>query len=105
MLSLARMRSRMKSLRQGFVEGFVLANIYRAHMIQAVLRQRSHISIRFQYRLDGRWADAEGMDFETCIACLLYLEDCALFALSEAELPVNLARGLQVVPQRDPTQK
>ena len=42
-----------RGVRQGFVEGLVLANVYMGHMMREVLRQHPHMGITFQYRLDG----------------------------------------------------
>ena len=55
-------------------------------MMRKVLRRQPNMGIAFQYRLDGRWLDAEDMTFETHIACLMYPDDCALFASSQADL-------------------
>ena len=73
-------------VRQGSVEGPVLANIYMDHMMREVLRRHPNSGIAFHYRLDGRWVDAEDMDYATRIACLMYADDCALFAFSEEDL-------------------
>ena len=56
------------------------------HVMRKVLHQHPHLGIAFQYRLDGRWVDAEEMDHETRISCLMYADDCALLAPSEADL-------------------
>ena len=71
---------------QGSLEGPILANIYMDHMMREVLRRHPNLGIKFHYRLDGRWVDIEDMDHETRIACLMYADDCALFASSEADL-------------------
>ena len=54
--------------------------------MREVLRRHPNSGVAFHYRLDGRWVDAEDMDYETRIACLMYADDCALFASSEADL-------------------
>ena len=41
-------------VRQGSVEGPVLANIYMDHMMRGVLRRHPDLGIKFHYRLDGR---------------------------------------------------
>ena len=73
-------------VRQGSVEGPVLANTYMDHTTREVLRRHPHIGIKFHYRLDGRWVDIADMDHETRIACFMYAGDCALFASSEEDL-------------------
>ena len=50
------------------------------------MHQRPNLGTAFQERLDERWVDAEDMDHETRISCLMYADDCALFASSEADL-------------------
>ena len=55
-------------------------------MMRKVLHQHPNLGIAFQYRLDGRWVDVEEMGHETRISCLMYADDCALFASSEADL-------------------
>ena len=55
-------------------------------MMRKVLHQQPNLGIAFQYRLDGRWVDIEEMDHGTRISCLMYADDCALFASSEADL-------------------
>ena len=58
-------------VRQGSVEGPVLANIYMDHMMREVLRRHLNLGIKFHYRLDGRWVDIEDMDHEMHISCLM----------------------------------
>ena len=53
---------------------------------RGVLRRQPHFGSPFQYCFDGEWLDAEGMDFETRIGCLLFADDCALFASSDADV-------------------
>ena len=55
-------------------------------MMRDVLRRCPHSGIKIHYRLDGRWMDLEDMTHETRIACLMYADDCALFAESGQEL-------------------
>ena len=73
-------------VRQGSVEGPFLANSCMDHMMQKVLHRHPSLGLVFQYRFDGRWVDAGDMDFGTRIACLIFADDCALFASSEADL-------------------
>ena len=71
--------------RQSFIGGTILANICVDQMMREVLRRHPKIGIAFQYRLDGRWGDADDMDTETRIECLMYPVGCALFASSKAD--------------------
>ena len=70
-------------VRQRSVEGPVLANIYIDCMMRDVLRRHPNAGIWVHYRVDGRWMDPEDMIHETRISCLLYADDCVLFASSE----------------------
>ena len=54
-------------------------------MLREVRRRHPTLGIAFQYRFDGLWADAEDMACETRNAGLMYADDCALFAPSEAD--------------------
>ena len=54
--------------------------------MREVLRRHPDLGIKFHYRLDGRWVDIEDIKHETRISCLMYADDCAFFASSEAEL-------------------
>ena len=56
------------------------------HMMRKVLHRHPNLGIAFQCRLDGRWVVAKGMDHETRISCLMYADNCVLFASSEADL-------------------
>ena len=56
------------------------------HITRKVLHQHPNLGIAFHYRLDGRWAAAEEMEHETRTWCLMYADDCAFFASSEADL-------------------
>lgn len=89
-----------RGVRQGSIEGPILANIYIDCMMREVLGRCPQIGVRIHYRLDGRWVEAEDMTHEQRIACLMYADDCAIFATSEHEIQ-RLYDELQVVFRRD----
>ena len=65
-----------------------------------VLRRCPKAGIKIHYRLDGRWLDLDEMTHEVRIACLMYADDCALFAETEQDLQ-HLYDEFQEVLRRD----
>lgn len=86
-------------VRQGPIEGPVLANIYIGLMIREVLSRCLKSSIRIRHRLDGRWLDMEDMTHGQRIACLMCAAACARFASSGHE-PQQLYDESQEVSTR-----